>query len=190
VILVATRVTRLQQARQTRQRIIDTATRLFAQRGYDGTSLQLIADEMGVTKAAVYYHFPTKLEILVAISQLARRAVAQLLDTVATKRSKRERVDVLVAGLVDILLTQRGLATIVANDPTLRGRMKSETAALDELRECAVRLLFGDHPTVRERTAVYLTGGVADVLPYLHDVGDDELRDALTHQCLRLLRQR
>src|SRR5207244_5820441 len=54
------------QAERTRQQILETAQRLFAERGYDATSLQMIADEMGLTKAAVYYHFRAKNDILLA----------------------------------------------------------------------------------------------------------------------------
>ena len=55
--------TRAAQAERTRQQILETAERLFADQGYDATSLQMIADEMGLTKAAVYYHFPAKVDI-------------------------------------------------------------------------------------------------------------------------------
>jgi AcrR family transcriptional regulator len=43
-----------------RAQVIAAATRLFAARGFDGTPLQAIADELGVTKAAVLHHFPAK----------------------------------------------------------------------------------------------------------------------------------
>jgi AcrR family transcriptional regulator len=48
----------------TRERIQQVALELFAERGYDKTSLREIADRLGVTKAALYYHFKTKEEIL------------------------------------------------------------------------------------------------------------------------------
>jgi AcrR family transcriptional regulator len=48
---------------QTRQRIQEVALELFAQKGYDDTSLQELADRLQVTKAALYYHFKTKEEI-------------------------------------------------------------------------------------------------------------------------------
>ena len=51
---------RAAQAERTRQQILETAQRLFTELGYDATSLQMIADEMGLTKAAVYYHFRAK----------------------------------------------------------------------------------------------------------------------------------
>ena len=40
---------------------------LFTQKGYDGTSLREIAEKLGVTKAAIYYHFASKDDILMAL---------------------------------------------------------------------------------------------------------------------------
>ncbi|MER5862299.1 helix-turn-helix domain-containing protein [Kitasatospora sp. NPDC002040] len=48
----------------TRARIIEVALELFAEQGYEKTSLREIADRLGVTKAALYYHFKTKDDIV------------------------------------------------------------------------------------------------------------------------------
>jgi AcrR family transcriptional regulator len=48
----------------TREQIRDVALELFAEQGYEKTSLREIAERLGVTKAAVYYHYRTKEEIL------------------------------------------------------------------------------------------------------------------------------
>jgi AcrR family transcriptional regulator len=50
-----------------RDRILAAATRLFAAQGFDGTALQQIADEVGVTKQAVLHHFPSKDELRGAV---------------------------------------------------------------------------------------------------------------------------
>jgi AcrR family transcriptional regulator len=60
-------------------RIIDAALALFAERGIGGTSLQMIADAIGVTKAAVYHQYNTKDEIVVAVA-VAHPLVARLDD--------------------------------------------------------------------------------------------------------------
>jgi AcrR family transcriptional regulator len=51
----------------TREQIRALALELFAERGYDATSLREIAERLGITKAAVYYHFRTKEEILTSL---------------------------------------------------------------------------------------------------------------------------
>jgi len=52
--------TRTGEGQDVRSGVIAAATRLFAARGFDGTSLQDIADVVGVTKPAVLHHFPSK----------------------------------------------------------------------------------------------------------------------------------
>ncbi len=51
----------------TRERILDVALDLFIEKGYDGTSLREIAERLGFTKAALYYHFASKEDILMAL---------------------------------------------------------------------------------------------------------------------------
>jgi AcrR family transcriptional regulator len=65
------------QARRgdTRRRIQDVALELFAERGYEKTSLREIAEHLDVTKAALYYHFKTKEDILISIAEDLSRPV-------------------------------------------------------------------------------------------------------------------
>jgi AcrR family transcriptional regulator len=53
----------------TRERIQAVAVELFAEHGYDKTSLRQIAERLEVTKAALYYHFNTKEDIVVSLFQ-------------------------------------------------------------------------------------------------------------------------
>src|SRR4051794_40619073 len=53
----------------THDRILSVALRLFAAQGYANTSLRQISDELGVTKAALYFHFKTKEDIVNGILQ-------------------------------------------------------------------------------------------------------------------------
>ncbi len=59
----APRDAREQQQPSTRERIQQTAIALFSENGYEHTSLREIAEQLGVTKAALYYHFKTKEDI-------------------------------------------------------------------------------------------------------------------------------
>ena len=53
---------------QTVQRILDTASRLFLERGYDKTTLQDIIDATHLSKGAIYHHFASKEAIIIAVA--------------------------------------------------------------------------------------------------------------------------
>jgi len=66
--------------RDTRARIQRVALELFAERGYDGTSLREIAERLDVTKAALYYHFKSKEDI---VSSLVEDYFGQMDELIA-----------------------------------------------------------------------------------------------------------
>jgi len=71
--------TKQQRRGNTRQRIQDVALELFAEQGYEKTSLREIAERLEVTKAALYYHFKTKEDILVSIFEDLARPMDDLI---------------------------------------------------------------------------------------------------------------
>lgn len=64
----------------TRQRIQDVALELFAEQGYEKTSLREIAERLDVTKAALYYHFKSKEDIIIGIFQDLTRPLDELIE--------------------------------------------------------------------------------------------------------------
>jgi TetR/AcrR family transcriptional regulator, cholesterol catabolism regulator len=66
---------------ETQNRILDEAQALFSERGYVGTTVQQIANKLGITKAALYYHFPQgKEEIFVELMRRHLRRLHQGLE--------------------------------------------------------------------------------------------------------------
>ena len=61
----------------TRDRILKEAARLFTEKGYEATSIQDLAEALGLSKAALYHHFRSKEEILYEISRLALEGLIQ-----------------------------------------------------------------------------------------------------------------
>jgi len=174
------------QAERTRQQILDAAQRLFNEHGYDATSLQMIADELGLTKAAVYYHFRAKNEILQAIMLPGIERLKALLDDAAAIRGRRARLEFLVSGFVDFLVQNRHYAVMAATDPAARrDKLDDESATL---RQRGLTLLFGDNPTGAQRLAGGATFFIPECLPDLVDLTDEELRDALQTMLLHMLR--
>ena len=95
------------EATSTRERILDVALDLFTDQGFDATSLRQIAERLGVTKAALYYHFESKDDILMALHmrlhEFGREALAELGDGPLTP----ERSGALLNGLTDQMMAQR-----------------------------------------------------------------------------------
>ncbi|GAB3346501.1 helix-turn-helix domain-containing protein [Micromonospora halotolerans] len=90
----------------TRQRIQAVALELFTEQGYEKTSLREIAERLGVTKAALYYHFKSKDEIVSSFVDDRLRRMDELIEwadtqpaTLATRRELLSRyADAMFAG--------------------------------------------------------------------------------------------
>ena len=93
---------RTAEAGGTRERILQVALDLFGRQGYEGTSIRDIADRMGMTKAAVYYHFPSKENLLADILTPAMTRVAQVLATAGPAGTSEQR-RALVTALVEVV---------------------------------------------------------------------------------------
>jgi AcrR family transcriptional regulator len=94
----------------TRDRILDVALDLFTDQGFDGTSLREIAERLNVTKAALYYHFESKDDILLALHMRLHEFGREAL----LKMAKQEPVTLtqwgeLLDEVVDAMLAQRRL---------------------------------------------------------------------------------
>jgi AcrR family transcriptional regulator len=66
--------------RSTRERVLDEALDLFIEKGFDNASLRELAERMGFTKAALYYHFPSKADILIALHQRMHSLIDEPLE--------------------------------------------------------------------------------------------------------------
>jgi AcrR family transcriptional regulator len=111
----------------TRARILVAARALFADRGYAGTSMRDLAEELGMTKAALYYHFPGKAQILMAL-------VEPLLDELEAIGG-RDREDA-VRGYVHLLAERAPGMIGLMSDPTAKRDIAEHVDA-----ECRFRAL-------------------------------------------------
>jgi AcrR family transcriptional regulator len=87
----------------TRERIQSIALELFAEQGYEKTSLREIAERLGVTKAALYYHFRSKEDIVRSFSEDYRAELEQVIAWGASQpRTPGTRAEILrrYAGIV------------------------------------------------------------------------------------------
>lgn len=93
----------------TRERILDIALELFTEQGYDKTSLREIAERLGFSKAAVYYHFASKDDILLALHyRLHGLTEDSLLELVGSASDPQVWADVL-SRFLDKMMANRQL---------------------------------------------------------------------------------
>jgi AcrR family transcriptional regulator len=106
----------------TRQRALDVALELFAEQGYEKTSLREIAERLDVTKAALYYHFASKEALLAGIVDSLVEPADELVAWSQTQpRTAEFRQEYLrrLAGLLQGQLS-RWISFVQQNQPALR----------------------------------------------------------------------
>ncbi|WP_328680466.1 TetR/AcrR family transcriptional regulator [Streptomyces sp. NBC_01261] len=131
--------TKRQRRGDTRQRIQDVALELFAEQGYEKTSLREIAEHLDVTKAALYYHFKTKEEILVGIFEDLTKPIEDLIEwgrgqphTLETKQEIVRRYAVALDGATPLFrFMQENQATV--RDLRIGERFKERMSGLREI---------------------------------------------------------
>lgn len=96
--------------------MLDAALELFAEHGFDGTSLQQIADRLGVTKAAVYYHFRSKDDLLAALVVPAFDELDALLAGAEALPRDAARQKVALTSFGEYLLRHRAAAAWMSQD--------------------------------------------------------------------------
>src|SRR5262245_58432721 len=100
-------------------RIIEAALALFAEHGIGGTSLQMIADAIGVTKAAVYHQYPTKDEIVLEVAQVVLAGLEAAVRAAAAEPSRARAREVLITAMIDLAVQRRRMAGVLQRDPVM-----------------------------------------------------------------------
>ena len=170
-------------------RIIAAALDLFAHHGVGGTSLQMIADQIGVTKAAVYHQYKTKDEIVLAAAEAELAGLRTVVDAAERERSRKRAREALVAGIVDLAVRRRRTVSTILSDPVIAGFFADHDAFRDVMYRVR-RLLIGDDPRAEAgvRTAMLLAAISGAVIhPFVVDLDDGTLHDELLRLARRFL---
>jgi AcrR family transcriptional regulator len=170
-------------------RVLNAALKLISERGVSGTSLQMIADAMGVTKAAVYRQFKTKEEIVIAITE---REMGRLEDAIEAAEGEEHSLrarEVLLDRMIDQAIDRRGAFSVPLFDPVII-RLQAEYEPFQRFIERLYAALLGTEAGVEARLhAAVLSSAVSVAVmhPLLADVDDDTLRVQLKQMTRRVL---
>ena len=169
-------------------RVLDAALTLIADHGVGGTSLQMIADEVGVTKAAVYHQFRTKEEIVIALTERELGRLDDALEAAEAQKSRPRAREGLLTRVIDMAIERRRAAATLQFDPVVI-RLLADHEPFQHFLTRLYGVLLGDADAEGRVSAAMLSGaiGTAVVHPLVADIDDDDLRAQLMLLTRRLL---
>jgi AcrR family transcriptional regulator len=174
-----------------RARVLDAALELFSEHGFDGTTIQQIADRLGVTKAALYYHFESpKDEILAALIEPASKGLDALLDEFEGRPRTAWQRRRFAEAYIDLLLGQRRLIAYMASDLAVLAH-PAVAAGHSGRHQRLEAILMKDALSFKERIRVTMAlKGIAGTLAQNPDADAAVLREALLESAGVLLSAR
>ena len=104
----------------SRQVVLDAAVAAFIEHGYDATSMGLLSTRLGLSKAAIYHHFPAKVELLrAALDEALGGLEGVLRQEDALGGSPEQRLSFVMSGAVHVLIEKLPYVTLLLR---VRGR--------------------------------------------------------------------
>ncbi|HUO37958.1 MAG TPA: helix-turn-helix domain-containing protein [Mycobacterium sp.] len=169
-------------------RILDAALKLISEHGVGGTSLQMIADTIGVTKAAVYHQFKTKDEIVIALTERELGRLEEALQAAEAEQCHRRAREVLLEGVIDLAVERRGAAGSLQFDPVIV-RLLAEHQPFQEFIQRLYGVLAGSAGDDTRVSAAMLSGAIAVGVmhPLVAQLDDQTLKSQLLRISRRFL---
>ncbi len=170
-------------------RIISAALDLFAEHGVGGTSLQMIADAIGVTKAAVYHQFKTKDEIIFVAAEAELARLKAALDAAEAEPDRARAREVLLTRIIDLAVERRRMESTLLGDPVII-RFFAHHEPFRQVMDRLYHLLMGADAGPEARVpAAMLTAAIGGAVmhPLVVDLDDDTIRSQLLHLARRFL---
>lgn len=161
---------------------------LLLRQGYHATSMQQIADRLGISKAALYYHFASKSDIVGSLVAPLADDFERVLDRAAREESPRGVRAAVLEGYLGVLLRYRGSLLLLARDVASIPQEFYER--LIRLAARANELIAGPDAGLDERIrATQAISVLGDPLIMFPDVPSEELREKILKGAWRLLEE-
>jgi AcrR family transcriptional regulator len=172
----------------TRTRLIEVAVDLFTRHSFAGTSLQMIADELGFTKAAIYHHFRTREQLLAAVLEPILDELRTIVESAETRRTAHSRAEHMLSGYAALTVRNRGLVAVLAADPSVAAVLVERTEWGDLIKRQLALLADVDPGPAGEVKAAMVFAGMAGAAgPTWGTFDDAALREHLVDAGRRTL---
>jgi TetR/AcrR family transcriptional regulator, cholesterol catabolism regulator len=126
-----------------RAELTRAAARLFAERGYHGTSISDLADALGLQKGSLYAHIDSKAELLWEVAREGAEAFHAALDTVPDEGPVLERIRAALRAHLGVVAEQLDIATVFVREwRYLEGEHRERFVAERRRYEERIRALF------------------------------------------------
>lgn len=170
-----------------RERVLQAALALFVEHSVGGTSMQMIADRLGVSKPAVYYQFRSRDDIVIALVEPMFDDILRVIKIAEAMPDRQGKRDVTVSAVVELAVRYRRL-TFLFYDRAVEHAVRSRDDFVAAGEDVAA-ILRGPEPdpTVRVITTALLAGTfTAAADPELEDIDDEELHRILLDTARRV----
>jgi AcrR family transcriptional regulator len=168
---------------------MEAALREFTKNGVGGTSLQMIADAIGVTKAAVYHQYRTKDEIVRAVAGAELDRLESVLDLAESEVDGDRAREAALTMIIDLAVERRRENSTILTDP-LVGRLFARDQRPVKVVKRLNRLFMGaDAGPDAEIATVMLTAAISGAVmhPMVIHRDDETLRTQLRTLAERFL---
>ena len=173
----------------SQRRTLQTALGLFAEYGVSATSYQMIADAVGVTKAAIYHQFRIKDEIIIAVAEMELARLEDALEEAEALGCGTAARELLLNRVIDHAVEHRRAANMLQFDPVIV-RLLSEHEPFQRFIERLYGMLVGDEPgpetQVRLAALTCVIGGTVSH-PLVAGLDDDTVRNELLDMARRIV---
>ena len=178
------------------QEILDTAAKLFAERGFHGVSVHDIGAACGVSGPALYKHFSGKNEILGrSLAQISERLMDGAQQRIAEMTSAEAALDALIDWHVDFAVTSPELIVVQEREwanlkPDVREHVRALQLAYIDLWVSTLRQLRDDLTPAEGRAAAQAAFGLLNSTPHSARISEPRMRQMLTQMAKAALLSR
>jgi AcrR family transcriptional regulator len=162
---------------------------VFAQNGVGGTSLQMIADEVGVTKAAVYHQYRTKEEIIRAVASAEFDRVEAVLAAAESEPTPDEARGAALTAIIDLAVARRREMSTILTDPIVGRLLAEDKRPIDVVKRLNHLLVNRSGEPESEMATVMLVAAISGAVmhPLAIRRNDETLRTELRRLAERFL---